>query len=388
MVGIGYQNMPITAQTLQNRVDTLQKLQKKRLDGKKFSDLPYELQIDYCRTNKELSKFSYQCYQIMKTDPALDSLTAKYFILSFLKFCNADAYAEANMATREPASILTIRNNIPNIDPAEDFNLAIRHLMGIGFPKNRDNAIVLLKIAAEKNNPNAQAILGELYQTGVAIPNDHKKANGYLKKAADQGNAYGQIRLARAYKNGYGVTQNIEETIKLYKCAADKGYLFAQISLMYILHGEEHIIHGVPYPENWLRYLAEQDVAEHQYELATQLEGQKQWQTAGRWFRRAAEQMHGNARDILRSSGHLSFNYHQKMLSEKKENIITLIRDNPKLSDELLFDMNRRAVTRGGLNALDMINLLISRGIHSKSLTTALNEYNINNVIKIHQQLQ
>ncbi len=391
--------MPIDTQTLQNRVHTLQKLQEKRLDGKKLSELPDELQITYCRTNQDLGKFSYQCYQAMKAEPDSASLAASYFILAFLKVNNKNAYDEVDKSAKEVGPPQTISNIIPNPDPEEDFKLAIRHLVGIGFPKNKANAIALLKLSAKNNNSNAQALLGAFYQVGKAIPKDHQEANRYLRNAADQGNAVAQTFLGFSYKNGYILTQSDKEASELYKCAAEKGYSYAQIELA-------EMKETAPKKAlQWYRYAAEQGSVVYQYQLAENYEMGKfgasaNKQQSARWFRRAAEQGYQKAINKLTRSPEIYFNYHESMLNLDKDGVIHLIRNNPKLSEELVLDLHRATTDSPWLRvSLDVINELIVFETNSKALTSefneyyikflssALNDYYIKNVIKIHEQL-
>ena len=60
-------------------------------------------------------------------------------------------------------------------------------------------ALKELKLLAEQGNPEAQALLGLMYNLGRGVPLDVDQAMKWSKAAADQGNAEGQCRLGSLY---------------------------------------------------------------------------------------------------------------------------------------------------------------------------------------------
>jgi len=70
-------------------------------------------------------------------------------------------------------------------------------------------------IAAETDNPNAETMLGLIYQYGLGAPKDYAQAAQWYQKAAEQGGAEAQIRLGLLYFNGTGVTKNKVEAYRL-----------------------------------------------------------------------------------------------------------------------------------------------------------------------------
>jgi len=92
---------------------------------------------------------------------------------------------------------------------------------------------------ADRGHPQAQHLLGEIYEKGIGVEKNAPKAALYYEKAAKQGVAEAQTRLGVMLRNGEGVTKNPKEAQKWLKRAAKQNYGEAQYHLgqMY-LHGE------------------------------------------------------------------------------------------------------------------------------------------------------
>lgn len=384
--------MPIDVIKLENRVEALQKLQNQRLDGRKLSKLPPELQIDYCRTHKELGELTYECYEALRDAPGSFLLAAEYFILADLEFSSLKAVADINAAAEQDA-IQTIENIIPSSDPEVDLKLAICHLLGIGIAKNRANAIALLQMAAANHDTRALALLGGFYFSGKGSPTNHQEGIRFIRNAAEQGNVYAQGVLGNLYRNGQTVTIDYVEAAKWLRCAAEQGDALAQGNLAMLYDkGEE----GVPQDKHeafkWFRCCAEQGILRAKYDIAQKYdEGggvPQDKRQAARWFRQAAEQGSKSSIKKLTQSDDLFLKYHEAMMRGDKEGVIQLVKDNPDLSKELVFDMERATRESPWLDtALKIISQLISLGVHPKKLSSELHEYHVKKIVQIHQQL-
>jgi TPR repeat protein len=65
--------------------------------------------------------------------------------------------------------------------------LADMYIYGQGVPKNCDQGLILLRLAAQRANPQAQAKLGALYATGVCVSQDRVQAYRWLTLALKDG---------------------------------------------------------------------------------------------------------------------------------------------------------------------------------------------------------
>jgi TPR repeat protein/beta-lactamase regulating signal transducer with metallopeptidase domain len=89
-----------------------------------------------------------------------------------------------------------------------------------------------LQAAAERNDPQAAAYLGSLYEAGFPEQSvDHVKALKWISKAAEQGNAKGEAALASMYLAGFAVPPNGAAAVTWMRKAAEQGLERAQCSL-------------------------------------------------------------------------------------------------------------------------------------------------------------
>ncbi|XP_039630194.1 death ligand signal enhancer [Polypterus senegalus] len=82
-------------------------------------------------------------------------------------------------------------------------------------------AISLLKQAAESGLKEAQAYLGVLYAQEPHV--DERKAAGYLMLAAQKGDSQSLLNLGQCYEKGFGVKKCNATAIELYQQAAEAG---------------------------------------------------------------------------------------------------------------------------------------------------------------------
>jgi TPR repeat protein/beta-lactamase regulating signal transducer with metallopeptidase domain len=90
----------------------------------------------------------------------------------------------------------------------------------------------VLQAAAERDDPQAAAYLGSLYEMGFPEQSvDHVKALKWISKAAEQGNAKGEAALASLYLAGFAVPPNGAAAVTWMRKAAEQGLERAQCSL-------------------------------------------------------------------------------------------------------------------------------------------------------------
>ncbi len=131
-----------------------------------------------------------------------------------------------------------------------------------------DHALAWLQSSASHNQPDAQFLLGCLYEHGKSLPRDFTKAAENYRLAALQGYAPAETNLAALYRHGNGVPRDIALAFHWYRLAAQHGNSIAQQNLgTFFFLG---FATPVDYVEaaKWFRASAEQGFAEGQNSLA------------------------------------------------------------------------------------------------------------------------
>lgn len=108
---------------------------------------------------------------------------------------------------------------------------------GIGSLKpNYPEAIKYYKIAIAKNNGQAMAELGLMYESGQGVEKNFTEAAKYYRQACDHLNPSGYMWYANMLEEGKGVPKNEAEAIRYYKLAVEheKVYALIQLAKMYI----------------------------------------------------------------------------------------------------------------------------------------------------------
>jgi TPR repeat protein len=84
---------------------------------------------------------------------------------------------------------------------------------------------------AEKGDPRAQYLLGQLYAKGLGLAPNPYEAARWFRRAAEQGDPESQAALGQSYEYGRGVSRNYAEAARWYRLAADRGQVEAQFLL-------------------------------------------------------------------------------------------------------------------------------------------------------------
>jgi TPR repeat protein len=100
------------------------------------------------------------------------------------------------------------------------------------FESQQPSEKAALQTAADRNDPQAAAYLGSLYEMGFSGQSvDHVKALKWISKAAEQGNAKGEAALASMYLAGFAAPPNNAAAVTWMRKAAEQGLERAQCSL-------------------------------------------------------------------------------------------------------------------------------------------------------------
>ena len=89
----------------------------------------------------------------------------------------------------------------------------------------------MVQTMAAQGDPQAQTIIGVLYETGQGVPQDYAQSRQWFEKAAAQGDANAQYFLGTSYSLGLGVPQDPTQAAKWFKKAAAQAHAPGQQSL-------------------------------------------------------------------------------------------------------------------------------------------------------------
>jgi serine/threonine-protein kinase len=100
-------------------------------------------------------------------------------------------------------------------------------LKGQGRSQHLPTAFKWIKKAAEKEFPEAEAVLGNMYQNGDADGGENlDEAVRWFTKAAEQNNARGQFWLGKAYEKGVSnvLKKDVRKAGDLYRLAKTQDF--------------------------------------------------------------------------------------------------------------------------------------------------------------------
>lgn len=165
-------------------------------------------------------------------------------------------------------------------------------------------AIRLLKLAAQQEDPEAQALLGTCYRKGDGVTKNLLEAERWYILAATQRDwdARAQNLLGALYE----VTQNLTEAVKWYDSAAAQGCAQAQFNLGLCFDKGIGVSKNAQQAFYWFSLAAQQGLSAAQFCVASCYDDgegvTKDMQLAVHWYLRAAKQGHKNAQFNLACS--------------------------------------------------------------------------------------
>ncbi len=114
---------------------------------------------------------------------------------------------------------------------------------------------------AKSGDADAQTMLGEMYLDGInGVAVDHEQAFFWLNKAAAHGDPQAQYLVGFMYENGLYVTSNMHRAVKWYKKAAKNGDILAQYNLALIYkEGKGGIRKNMKEAFRWLQMVQKEE---------------------------------------------------------------------------------------------------------------------------------
>lgn len=108
---------------------------------------------------------------------------------------------------------------------------------GVAAYRGRDwkKAIELLQPLADQGEPQAEELIGRLYERGMGFRRDYHAAADWYRRAADKGDANAAARLGFMHRIGEGIPRDMDEAVRRYRQGAEKGNRLAQAGLAFMM---------------------------------------------------------------------------------------------------------------------------------------------------------
>jgi hypothetical protein len=206
--------------------------------------------------------------------------------------------------------------------------LANMYLIGRGgLQKNEAETVRWYRKAADKEYADAQAGLGYMYQNGLGgLKQSDTEAVKWYLKAAKQNLPLGQALLAYMYESGLGVEkQDKKEAARLYRAAADQGNAYGQgrLGLMFKT-GQGGLEKNHVEAVKLFRQSAEQGNATGQEELGLMYAAgsgglEQNIAEAIKWFSKSAEQGRGSSAALAGLMYEIEFGGFKKNEAESRK---------------------------------------------------------------------
>ena len=179
-------------------------------------------------------------------------------------------------------------------DPNAQKIMGIMYDYGQGVAKDPEQALYWYTLSANQGDPAVQYQVGAKYFRGDGVRQDYHEAAKWWEQAANGGQVDAQFNLGLMYYRGLSVEKNNQRAAELFSKAAEQGHSYAQYSLavMYSFG------HGVKKDYNaafqWFTKSAKQGIAEAQFNVGVYYENgygvDKNPEEAKLWYERASAQ--------------------------------------------------------------------------------------------------
>ena len=159
---------------------------------------------------------------------------------------------------------------------------------------NYDRALQILKPLADSGDPEAQKIMGIMYDYGHGVAKDQQEALKWHLRAAEQGNPDVQYHVGAKYFHGEGTTQDYAAAAKWWELAANGGQVDAQFNLGLMYYRGMALAKDDARAAQLFQLASELGHADAQYVLGLMYsfgQGVKQdYRTALEWFQKSSDQ--------------------------------------------------------------------------------------------------
>ena len=224
-------------------------------------------------------------------------LLAVLFAFAASPVAVAETYEEGKQAylNRDYARALAILKPLAeNGDPQAQIMLGLMYDYGHGVPETPAESLKWYRLAAEQGVPLAQHDVGVKYSRGKGVQQDYLEAARWWQKSAAAGVPDSQFNLALLYYRGMALDKDYSRAAELFEQAASQGHAFAQysIAVMYALGQSKTKDHVTAL--KWFKLAAEQNVPQAQFNLGVFHENgyavTRDLESARAWYQLAADQ--------------------------------------------------------------------------------------------------
>lgn len=209
----------------------------------------------------------------------------------------------------DAAALKQLRQMAGNGDPDAQRLLGYIYERGYGVTADPALAVAWFRRSAEQGFPPGLHAHAWSLNHGIGVERNDVEAVRLYRQAAEQGYIYSQNNLAVAYDRGEGVEKNAEEAFRWFRSAADGGDALAQLNLGRLYEAGRGTAPDMAQATRWYLLAAGKGLATAQYKSAVALEHGKgiarDLPQATEWYRKAAEQGVEPARDALKRLGAL-----------------------------------------------------------------------------------
>lgn len=214
-----------------------------------------------------------------------------------------------------------------------------------------DEAIVWILGAAEAGDPEAQAVLSELYLLGIAVEQSDTLSLHWLERAAEAGHISAQRDLAARYWSGVGMPQDRDRAFALLQAAAEGGNLLAQIDLGWMHYRGLGIPLDYGRARDYFTAAADAGSAEGQFRLAQMVQLGQGGRDLG------PSENHRQARELLLAAARQGYLPAQLELARQYETGFAAFRD-----EEQALVWYRAAAEQGDADAAQAAERMLSQG--------------------------
>lgn len=133
------------------------------------------------------------------------------------------------------------------------FAIGLSYLTGSGVPKDAQQALHWIRLAAAQDHPDALITLGAMYEQGIDVAAAPHSALDWYRKAAALGQPDAQFNLGNYYRYGRLVERDAAQALRWYRAAAEQGNSSAMASLGEMYSNAEGVTRDFPHADFWTR---------------------------------------------------------------------------------------------------------------------------------------
>lgn len=202
----------------------------------------------------------------------MQNILASLLIAVFLTATSGTPEFEHGMAAYDAGDYTTARTifhaQAQAGEPQAQYMLGIMYEAGDGVLAIQTEAVKWYRLAANQGYAGAQTRLGLIYRFGLGVQQNYMLARSWFHKAADQGDAVAQQNLGHLFRLGTGAPADHKTAASWFRKAADQGLAESQHNLaMMLMLGGAGVDMDLNAAAAWFRQAGLQGHVSSQYAL-------------------------------------------------------------------------------------------------------------------------